>query len=197
MSDEKENSGVKLKARDSALKRYDIRAQLSNKEGITEVEEMQAKHREIVRLSALGKKNIEIARMLGCCAGTVQKVLEMPITQRYKADLQASRDEYLMAAQEELTELLPSVTQLYRDIINQDIQTKIELRVDLAKDIMDRMGLPKTKKSIIESANISAKITAKDLEALRANKDQTELAEDAVVENAEEQNKEQENNEQG
>lgn len=157
---------------DGLRKKFRIEEQIQNR-GLTEVEELQARHREIIRLASVGKRNKDIAEILGCSPSTVSKVLQNPLAKSHMNQMNKNMDEYLVEAQQHLTELLPEVTGLFERIVNGELKVRTELQVSVAKDILDRTGLPKVSKSVVESNSLSAKITAEDIQRMRQNRDAT------------------------
>lgn len=164
---------------DGLRKKFRVEEQIQNR-GLTEVEELQARHREIIRLASVGKRNKDIAEILGCSPGTVSKVLQNPLAKSHMNQINKNMDEYLVEAQQHLTELLPDVTGLFERIVNGELKVRTELQVSVAKDILDRTGLPKVSKSVVESNSLSAKITAEDIQRMRQNRE----AEDVEINNA-------------
>ena len=72
-----------------------------------EVQEIQANHREMIRLKMRGLTNIEIASVLDCTPQCVSDALNSTIVRKHMEELQLRRDSAAVAVQDELAELGP------------------------------------------------------------------------------------------
>lgn len=125
------------------------------------VSEMWDVHHEIARRVVLGQKNVAIAEALNLSPQMVCNVKNSPIVQDHIAIMKGARDAETIDLAEEIKEVAPNALSLLRDVIDGDIEAPPVVRVNAAKDIMDRAGYGAPKKLFMES--ISTHLTADDI----------------------------------
>lgn len=114
-----------------------------------EVQDLQQRHREMIRLKVQGLKNKEIAEVLGVTPENVHQVLNSSLCREHIEALQAARDEAVADAQIELAQLLPKAVEHYRDVLEDRADPAAKTKV--AGEVLDRTGLGKVTK--VESFN--------------------------------------------
>lgn len=129
-----------------------------------EVQEIQERHREMIRLSVMGCNNKEIAHQLGVSPQNVSDVLNSRLVKLHMQKLQAVRDAAVAEAQIDLADMLPQAVEHYRDVLEGRVDPQDKTRV--AGEVLDRAGVVKT-------AKIEAMHTTLDLTELQKIKERS------------------------
>lgn len=113
-----------------------------------EVKDIQARHREMVRMSLLGMKQTSIAAELGVTPQSVSNALNSQPVIQVMATLQEKADEKALSTKERLDELCPAAIRTFEEIMTEkvDIEGTLvykydgPLRKSTASDVLDRAG---------------------------------------------------------
>ena len=134
-----------------------------------EVQTLQARHREILRLKMLGEDNKTIASRLGISTVNVSQVLNSQVAVNHMEKLQGIRDEQAVDMNERLVELSTEALAFHEKILRgegeEGKRASISLRSKVAGEIMDRAGFGKTSNVNIKSQNMH--VTADDLDEIK------------------------------
>lgn len=128
--------------------------------GSYELEKLWPIHREILRRSFVGQKNVDIARALGVTTAMVSYTLNCELGKRQLARMQRDGHSNVVDISERLAEISPQALGVIEETINDPDEAK-KLRTDLAKDVLDRAGFGAVKKFQGQVAN--AIITSEDI----------------------------------
>ena len=146
---------------------------------VYEVQEIQDRHREMVRLSMLGLKRYEIAEHIGVTPQNVSDALRSGIVREHLGGLQDERDQEFVKAQKDLDELLPMAVEAYKSVLNDEEVASPMQKVKVASEVFDRRGLGKTTKVETNAQQMHLSVT--DIEEIKKNALQYAKAIGAVV----------------
>ena len=116
-------------------------------------------HHEIMRLSLIGMKQIDIADHLGVSPVMVSYTLKSPIVREKMDCMQAVRDMGAVDVAKEIKELAPKAIQVLGEIMETAIKDGDRLRA--AQDILDRSGHAAVK--TIKTENLHAHFSADEI----------------------------------
>lgn len=124
--------------------------------------DIHRRHREILRLGALGDSATVIAEKMGITAGYVSKILNSENTQQHLEKLQDERDRQIMATKRELNDAMHTAALVLKELVD-NAKMKPEVRLQAAREILGRTAFPVKK----ESHNVSMSLTAEDLNMIK------------------------------
>ena len=104
-----------------------------------DVQKVMNLHHEILRLSALGMKGVDVARMLSCTPQTVYNVTNGELGRRQLDKLHGLRDESAVDVGKRIQEISEMAVEVVAEAIENE-ETNINLRVAAAFKILDRAG---------------------------------------------------------
>jgi predicted transcriptional regulator len=102
-----------------------------------QIEQMWDLHHEILRLSLMGNKQIDIANHLGVSPVMVSYTLRSPIAARQLECMHADRDKKAIKVAEEIQKLAPIAIQVMGELLDNELPN---IKMAAAKDILDRAG---------------------------------------------------------
>ena len=94
-------------------------------------------HHEIVRLTIMGMKNIDIANHLGVSPVMISYTLNSPVVKRQLEGLRAARDLGAVDIAKQIKELLPKAVRVLEDCMDSELPN---VKLAAAKDALDRGG---------------------------------------------------------
>lgn len=104
-------------------------------------------HHEIIRLTALGFKSIDVARMVGVTDRTVRNVLNSPLGEQKLAVLRAARDAETTDIGRRIQKLAPLAVERIQEVLERGFDEHDEKTVvKVATDVLDRAGHGAVKK---------------------------------------------------
>lgn len=130
---------------------HDLELLIPRDRGANQLNELTARHQEILRLSAQRWTNTDIAEHLDVCVATVTKTLNCELGVARSAELQSTEDEITQESLRKLKELLPQCVDVYEALLKgerkagSEISPSLQLRA--AGEVMDRAGIPKETKT--------------------------------------------------
>lgn len=113
-------------------------------------QELTASYREIIRLKIKGLSTSEIAQIVDMNPSSVSHIANSPMVKEHIENLQNKVDGLVVEASRDLTRMLPDVVEMYHKIINSPSESTAD-KIRIGESILDRVGLPKTKKELRES----------------------------------------------
>lgn len=126
---------------------------------------LNQKHHEILRLALLGYSNVQIAERLNCTPATVSIVRNSGLGKQQAAIFKAVADQHALDTARRIRELAPDAIEAIQEIMNNE-DTPANVRLNAARDILDRSGFAAPKQVNVSSTNIN--LTGDDLEGLKA-----------------------------
>ena len=141
---------------------------LARKEPKYQVEELQARHREIIRLKMLGEDHKVIAERLGITPQMVANVVNSNIAKAHMEKLHGKRDQEAVQIGERLQFLSQEAVDMYTKILRGEDEGKmatIQLKKQVADEILDRAGFGKTTNVNVKSESLVLK--ADDIEEIK------------------------------
>lgn len=103
-----------------------------------EPKKLNARHREIIRLHALGYKGTEIAHTVGCTPQLVYMVVNSPMGEAFLAEIESARTDSVEDVRERLKEMSPLAAEVFLDIMNNGV--KEHNRLKAAKTVLEMSG---------------------------------------------------------
>lgn len=144
-----------------------------------EVQEIQALHREILRLKLLGLTNIEIGAQLDITPQTVSNTVNSSICREHLNGLQEARDADATDVVETIKQVLPDCLQVLQDIVKGTTPVKPMDRALVARDLLDRGGYGKV--TNIRSVNSNMHLTVADLDEIQRRAEEKRAQREATV----------------
>lgn len=130
--------------------------------GQYEIQDLNARHHEIIRLLSLGLRNTEIADALRISPVTVSYVRNSELGRKKLDELMGRIDDNVVDLQQRMKVLAPTALDTLEDLMHSR-ETSSAVRANIAKDLLDRAGHAAVKR--VET--ISALLTAEDIEHLK------------------------------
>lgn len=121
------------------------------------VDRVKAYHHEVARLTALGFKNIEIARITGRAPGTISTLQNSPMFRELVAHYHEKRDNDAMNLIERMEFMtLDALEAIHERLMDPEQRTAIgtDTLRKLAIDLADRVGLSPVSRSEVIHANV-------------------------------------------
>ncbi len=133
-----------------------------------QIQELQSRHREILRLAALGISRQQIADQLGVTTAVVSYTTNSIIGKAHLSNIQNDRDSSFTAVSKRIKSLAPIAVKVLSKALNQALEKEGELssnETGVAKDILDRVGHGAVKKI---QKDVNHKVTTeKSIEAIK------------------------------
>lgn len=120
------------------------------------------RHYEIIRMSVLGLKNVEIAEALGISTASVAMTLNNPLAKRHIQNLLEARDESVKDVKNGFAKLLPSVLQNYAEVLQNGGGISKQAQ-EMGDSVLDRLGYARQKNLSVTSNHTTMVITAEDI----------------------------------
>jgi len=146
------------------------------------VAEMSARHHEIARLLVLGKKNVEVAKILGVSPMMVSNVRNSPQVIEQMSFLSAKKDAAVVEISEQIAEALPKCVKFLADSI-EDENVSDHLRSRNAFGLLASGGYGPSKNVNIKG--VHAILSADDIRDIRNQAAEIGIASGIVLENEE------------
>lgn len=120
---------------------------VANAERSYEVESLHERHKEIIRLIAMGLTNTQIAQELGCSTAMVVYTKYSEVGQQLLQELGFKRSESVKDIQKRIERIAPHALDTLEALMT-DSETPEAVRARIAMDNLDRAGLtPKSRTS--------------------------------------------------
>lgn len=120
---------------------------------------------EMIRRTALGLSNKEVADEIGCSAQTVSNVRNSPLGRAKLAELTARLDEETLDIQKRIQQFAPQALEVLENIIEGRYEeASLNLRAKVASDHLARAGHG----TIQKSSSISTVLTADEISRIKA-----------------------------
>jgi len=127
-----------------------------------DIKQLWQRSHEIINLSILGYKNVEIAKMLNITPATVSGTLNSAIGRETISERRKARDEEYDRLQEDVMELTKKSLKVYHDILDNESENA-KLRKDTADTVvLELSGLRVPTK--IDSRSVHTTLSAEELE---------------------------------
>lgn len=127
--------------------------------------QISERHRNILRLYALGYAIKEIAERLSCTPATVSNVVNSNLGRLHTEILRKGIDEAAMEAAKRVRALAPAALSVIEEIL-EDETVPSAVRLRAAQDALDRAGFGAVKKMDVHTTSLS--LTPDDLAAIKA-----------------------------
>ena len=111
-----------------------------------EVQKVRDRHHEIIRLTVLGLKDVDIAERTGTTPQNVRDLRKSPLISERVAVLQTARNSSTGDVQALLEEEAPLALDVLREVRDNE-EHPIHTRIGVAKDLLDRAGYSRIQKS--------------------------------------------------
>ena len=130
-----------------------------------QIQKIWNSHHEMMRLAICGWKQSDIARHLNVSEAMVTYTLNSEIVRKQMSIMQGARDADALDVAIEIKRLAPLALQRLKEVL-QDEAAQARLRVDVAKDLLDRAGYAPIKQ--VEGKMFNVHLTAEDIEDIKA-----------------------------
>lgn len=130
-----------------------------------QIQKLWAIHHEICRLAILGMKQIDIARVLGITEATVSTCLNSAVVKQQLHVLRMARDSSVVDVAKRIEAMAPKAAETMDAVLSGDTDANTRLKVDVAKDILDRAGHAAVK--TIKGEFAHAFLTIEDIEDIK------------------------------
>jgi DNA-binding Lrp family transcriptional regulator len=155
-----ENESIFLPSRRKNDRRF---AEANGRQRKLQPKGMWEQHHVIARLIAAGRRNGEIAEIVGCTPQTVSNVRNNPQVQAIVKQLMAKADEKAVDIAVQIKEIAPKAVEVLKELMEEG-STPPAVRCSAAKDILDRIGARKAPAPV---ANLHMHLTADDIKQLK------------------------------
>ncbi len=122
------------------------------------VEQMWEIHHEIVRLSLIGMKQVDIAKHLGVTPVMVSYTLRSPLVNEQLKNMSAARDLEAVDISGEIRALAPAAVEVLKDLLEDPLPN---IKLKAAQDVLDRAGFAPIR--TIKTENVHAHFTADEI----------------------------------
>jgi len=112
-----------------------------------ETDRLKARHAMIVRLHTMGWTTKDIATEMGVHSSTVRNALRSDVGRRREGVLQVAADQAAVDIQKELRGLAPRALRALEDVLCEDSEATLALRMKAAESVLDRLGHGKVTRS--------------------------------------------------
>jgi len=137
-------------------------------ERVVQIQHLWDKHREVLRLIALGHGNKDIGQICGYSPQTIANIRNSPICRQHLEVLQAARDSTTVDVARVLLEDAPKSLQLLQEVRDGEHGAAVATRAQVAQDLLSRAGFPKITKL---EGNVSHGIVTEEiLERVKARR---------------------------
>jgi hypothetical protein len=103
-------------------------------------QELTARHQEVLRRTALGEKQTDIAADLGITVVSVNQIIHSELGQAAIERHQEAADLDTVDILSDLKEIAPAAVQLHKEIVEGTVDASIALRAKVAGEVLDRVG---------------------------------------------------------
>jgi predicted transcriptional regulator len=130
-----------------------------------EIQHLQQRHHEIIRLSTLGHGNKEIAQILGITPQTVSICLNSKLARDKMDHMRQERDAATVDVATAIADLAPKAAKMVDVILSRDLGVGVSPSTQLkaAMDILDRNGYKPPEKH----QHVHAHLTSEEVEAIK------------------------------
>lgn len=111
------------------------------------LQKLNQKHLEIIRLLAVGMKDHEIADELDCSKAMVKYTKESPVAQRKIELLKGKRDSSAVDIRKRIQAMAPIALDKYQEILEKE-EVSESVRSKVAADVLDRAGYNPVNKTL-------------------------------------------------
>lgn len=165
------------------------------KNGRHQLQRLQAKHQEVLRLAVIGHLPAEISEMTGMDRSTVDRITQSELGKKVLARMSGERDEDFIDIRKKLESLLPACVEAYEEVLSSKAGTvnpitgeKIPLspmdKFKVASDLLSRMGFGREQKVDVTKKDVAV-LNIKSIKAIEAKKEEikktTEIIEAEIV----------------
>lgn len=102
-----------------------------------EPQKLNARHREMIRLHALGYKGVQIAQILGVTPQNVYDTLGTPLAQAFLQEIEEARNGSVQDVRERLQEISPLAVEVVLDVMQNGSESN---RLKAADKVLDKTG---------------------------------------------------------
>lgn len=102
-----------------------------------EPQKLNARHREMIRLHALGYKGVQIANILGVTPQNVYDTLNTPLAQAFLQEIEEARNGSVQDVRERLQEISPLAVETVLDVMQNGSESN---RLKAADKVLDKTG---------------------------------------------------------
>lgn len=102
-----------------------------------EPQKLNARHREMIRLHALGYKGVQIASILGVTPQNVYDTLNTPLAQAFLQEIEQARNGSVQDVRERLQEISPLAVEVVLDVMQNGSESN---RLKAADKVLDKTG---------------------------------------------------------
>lgn len=124
-------------------------------------QKLNARHREIIRLHALGYKGTEIAKMIGCTPQSVYNITNSPLGVNLLEEIREARTGSVKDVHDRMQEMSPLAAEIMLDIMNDGEKESNRLRA--AEKILEMTG----HKAVDKHEHLHAHLTAEEIANLK------------------------------
>lgn len=129
-----------------------------------QLKKVKSIHRRIAEKVAIGMKDKDIAQVHGVSAQMVRYTRNDPMVKQYLGMVEGAIAADVLAVQEEIIELAPYALRVIEQIML-DNGTPAKLRLDAARDLLDRAGLGGVKKVAHQNTDMLHKADIDEIKA--------------------------------
>lgn len=158
---ENENESIFLPSRKKNDRRF---AEANGRQRKLQPKGMWEQHHVIARLIAAGRRNGEIAEIVGCTPQTVSNVRNNPQVQAMIKGLMSKADEKAIDIAVQIKNIAPKAVEVLQELMEGGDGVSAAVRCSAAKDILDRIGARKAPAPV---ANLHMHLTADDIKQLK------------------------------
>lgn len=106
-----------------------------------QLKRLHARHREIIRRTAIGQKQVEIAEALNITPQNVSDTLRDEMGKAALSIIVDGRDNTVKKMQDQILEMVPSAIDVMQRMMTEDVQENLQLRA--AIEVIDAAGVKK------------------------------------------------------
>jgi hypothetical protein len=128
-----------------------------------EIQSLQERHREILRMLALGQAPKDIASSLNITPQVVHYVKNSQVGKRELGLIQGARNADAIDITNQIQELAPEALDTLENLMNNEEESPGSLRAKIAIDILDRAGHGAVKKQL----NVSHQLSEEDIDNIK------------------------------
>jgi len=136
---------------------------VSEANGTYEPTHLNARHREILRLTALGYKQVQVAAMLSITPATVGYVVRSPLGQSFLAEIHEARTDSVKDVHNRLQEMSPFAAEIMLDIMANGKREGDKLRA--AEKVLEMTGHKADNKHM----HLHTHMTQEDIKEMKKN----------------------------
>ena len=122
-------------------------------------------HHEICRLAMAGMKQVDIARVLGITEVSVSTCLNSAVVKQHLHVMRLAKDSAALDVAKKIEEMQPKAAKVLDAVLEGETDANTRLKVEVAKDVLDRGGHGAPK--IVKGEIAHAFLTAQDIEDIK------------------------------